>query len=472
MAKALIEGESTCKELNLVDTLDFLRKIGSKRIFRIQSKFPNINGIECEMEKGERCFSFSCAPLDRRVSPIEYQSEGYGFGDPFELVNDEDEKIEIKKGIGAISLKVGQALASTGEFWEIESNFVGYACYHRAIIASTGSYSAPIEFIKSVPFTTGKSRHMAGFIGLELKEYKIGIFDYSVEKDKYVFIDCYSKITQIDFQNLLHAIIYPYALISGCLIRDEIFIFQSDDSSFQKISGYQFNRLEKSQKGLSAIDPKMCKEFFKEEVTTYLPIDNFQRIIQQSLEDVRFLRAIKIIAESFGYPLEIRAATCSVALETLKNIILEKNSEKINPFKSKSDAKKLISELKKMINSSEDSIFNNKAVVLAKVENLNQVTNSDGFILAFKLLEIPLDANEIECINMRNDFLHGRIPFENEKSLSEYKLHRITFKLQYLVTALIFKMIGYNGYLLNNIKMLDVLRYKVTDSDGSLFIKL
>lgn len=465
----LEDARKTARTINLSDTFSFLKRINAKRSFRIVSSFPNINGIKCEIEKDARCFKFRGDQLNLDVSPVKYQDENYGFGDAFALVNDAHERIEIKKGVGKASLKLAQGFASEGEFWEIESNFTEDQICQRAIVPFAGFHKAPVEFIKSGSFKIGDSLRVAGFVSVNISAHSVGIYDYDFEKNRYLFIDCYSAINQAEFQNLIASITYSYALISGCLLRDEIFILQSKTSAFEVITGYQFSRLEESRQGVSAIDPKMAKEFYKAQTTSYMPVENFQTLIQTSFDDVRFLRAIKIITESFGYPSEIRTATYSVALETLKNIILENNQDRINPFKNKTDAKRIIKDLKSIVNSNDDSLFNNKNAVLTKLEHLNQVTNSDGFILAFKLLGIELSTEDEECIGMRNDFLHGRIPFQNEREYNDEELNRTVFKFHYLVTSLIFKMIGYRGFLVNNLKMIDVLRYKRYDPNVPLF---
>lgn len=466
----LEEAKRTAKKLELRNTFSFLEKLGRKRAFRIISQFPTINEIKCEIWKGTRCFKFNCDPLNSSVSPALYQQDNYGFQDSFNLQSN-DELMEIKKGVGSISLKLANRFSSTGEFWEVESNFKDEVNYHRAVITLDKFHKLPVEFINSGSFETSDSLRVAGFIDLNLSENSIGVFDYNREKDNFLFIDCYNKISPSDFQKIIDAIAYPYALISGCLVRDEVFILQSSDSGFLNITGYQFSKLDDSKRGPEALNPKLLKEFMQAKTTPFFPIENFQNLVQTSLVDPRFFRAIKIITESFDYPLEVRAASYSVALETLKNIVVENNQERINPFKNKSDARNLINTLRKEVDKASESIFNNKETVFSRIEQLNQVTNSDAFLLTFKIMEIELTDEDKECINMRNEFLHGRIPFENEKGFNEYELHRIVFKLHFLVNALIIKMTGFNGFILNNLKMLDVLRYK-KDFNVPLFRKI
>jgi len=166
------------------------------------------------------------------------------------------------------------------------------------------------------------------------------------------------------------------------------------------------------------------------------------------------------MTESSNYPLEIKASTYSVALETIKNIIIEDNQEKINPFKSKKVASSTIKILKSEIEKIDDSEFNSKESVLNKVEQLNQVGNKDSLILSFKLLNLTLTEDDKRCINMRNDFLHGRIPYNSESGDKDNELQHIVYKLHLLVTSLIMKNAGYSGLMLNYIKLVELLYFK------------
>ena len=107
--------------------------------------------------------------------------------------------------------------------------------------------------------------------------------------------------------------------------------------------------------------------------------------------------------------------------------------------------------MKDTVNSFETNCFNNRNVILNKIENINQLSNIDSILQSFKLLGIDLTDNDTFCIKRRNDFLHGKIPFENEmdQSMKITELRLIAFKLHFLICVLLLKMAGYNGYLMN-----------------------
>src|SRR5690606_29645102 len=117
----------------------------------------------------------------------------------------------------------------------------------------------------------------------------------------------------------------------------------------------------------------------------------FSNLTTIVFNDSKVLRALSIITEGNVYPLEIRAATYLVALETIKNIIIEKNEDKITPIKDKPVSKQLIKDMKLLIEKLNPSVFNNKAAITARVENINQITNTDSIYKIFELMKIELN---------------------------------------------------------------------------------
>lgn len=459
----LDEIRETAKEVYLIKTNEFLSQLYSKTSYKIISTYPTINTIECELEKSDRCFKYSSGEILPIGPPVNYQNKSYGYQEPFKLENS-DNKLNAFKGAASISINIGQGFTSNGELWELETDGFSSHALYRAILPLPNFNKKPMAFIESLPFKIGSSLRVAGLIQLIINEKSFDIFDYEINGKNSLIIDSQQVINQSEFENIVSSILYCFGLISGCLIRDEVIIIEYSDFKEEIVAGFQYRRIEESLNGLQSLDPKLFRELEKiKNPPKYITADLFANMVNKSLNDLRLFRSIKIITESFNYPLEIKASTFSVALETLKNIIIEENEETINPFKSKKIAGKTIQKLKCIIGELNDSDFNNRQAVLNKLEQINQVGNRDSFLLAFKLVKIDLNEDDTICINMRNDFLHGRIPFENEikeKEEKDYQLQHIVYKLHLLITSLIMKYCGYSGYMLNNIKLIDLIHFK------------
>lgn len=292
-----------------------------------------------------------------------------------------------------------------------------------------------------------------------VNEFEIRFYDYDLDKQGLIFIECNHLIEYAVFEKLLEAVIYSFALISGSLVRNELTILKFSNKDFTKLRGFQFRKIEDSViSTIEIINPRIHKEFEKLSKTIYFPLNIFSKLTELCYNNKRLLRAIRIITQARDQPVEIEAASIFVALETVKQIIIEENIEKISPFKNSTFAKETIDSLKEHISSIPETKFNDKASVLRKLENLNMVGNNDSFKIAFKLVGFELTKDDEKCISMRNRFLHGNIPFENEPEQQKRKeLLSITLNAHLLTCSLIFKYAGYNGAVMNFLKYWDLV---------------
>ncbi|MEM7486361.1 MAG: hypothetical protein AAF348_14230, partial [Bacteroidota bacterium] len=364
-------------------------------------------------------------------------------------------------GAGSISLKIGEDFTSTGEIRDLKSkSFDNSTGIHRAIIPKPKFHNFPIRYIESEGFNVGSSIRVAGYFSIKINNKRFGVYDYEVNEIKSLVIENYDNLTSNDFENYTSKIICCFGIVSGQLFRDEVVILKYANPSFEKVIAFHYKKLEDSISGIPALDPQIYWQLSEtSQIRPYLQKVVFENLVNKSLNDLRLFRAIRIMSESCQYPIEIKASTYSVALETVKNIIIEENGEKINPFKIKKKASITIKELKKIVDEIPESEFNSKKMVLNKLEQINQVGNKDSLLLSFKLLNIKLSEDDERCINMRNDFLHGRIPFDIENDPKAYELHHIVYKLHFLVCSLILKHSGFSGLMLNNLKLADLIHF-------------
>ena len=90
-----------------------------------------------------------------------------------------------------------------------------------------------------------------------------------------------------------------------------------------------------------------------------------------------------------------------------------------------------------------------------RIENINQITNLESLKKPFSILGITLLDEDLKVIKSRNDFLHGRVPdFKKQGAnrsieLKDYDLYYASVRLYTLLNVLIFKMIGFDNYVLN-----------------------
>ncbi|MGI4735080.1 MAG: hypothetical protein ACRYG7_07870 [Janthinobacterium lividum] len=409
--------------------------------------------------------------------PIRYQQQGYGFFDGF-LLEGNEQVWDAPNGVESLNMdRIGGA--STGLLEQVRNSFkTDTAAFHRLVIRQDLHYGNLAGHMESNRVQAGETMRGAGLVNVNINEETYQFFDFyttGAEDNKrkgYFYIDSSNPVLYADFEKAIGAILYSSAFITGELPRNEMYIVQATDASFSSITGAQFRRIEKSiDRGPSIVDPKTMRELsIGETGTGYVSQEVFSTLVAYAYNDARMLRALKIVIESSDYPLEIKGATYSVALETIKNIVLEANAEKVKPFKSKADAKRIIAQLRVIIDASADEIYNDKKAITARVDNINQATNSAGFASCFTQVGINLSVDDIKVLNNRNDFLHGRLPFEHEvKPEQNNELQFVVHKYHFLLSSLVLKFCGYSGYVKDNSKVYDVLVRGILNPKEPLF---
>jgi hypothetical protein len=456
----LKEARLNSKRKYLKETFDYITEIGKPRKSRSTSNFPPVDKINFVLQKGERCFNFN-APYLNLVSDIaKYQNDSYGLAKPFSIQNNEIHWT-IPNGVANFSMTMNDKLTTEGEIWHIENSFnTSEKNYFRLVIPKKHNpLKDHYNFIQSESFNVDESLKFRGLTEFNCNHNLFHLFDYDKNDEHFLFIDSMTPLKYDEFEKSIGAIFYSLGVITGVVLRDEIYILQSSNNDFKLITGFQYKRIEDSlSSGMEVVSPNLIWEITKEDNPKgYINLEVFSNIVSKAFEDKRFLRALKIISEANEYPLEIRASAYSVALETVKNIVIEEHSEKINPFKDKKVASNAIKILKEVIIPMDISYFNSKETILNKLEQINQVTNKDSFKIAFSLCDFSLtDIDEVALLK-RNDFLHGRIPFEDEEDIKQnHELKFITYKLHFLVTTLILKYCKFSGLLKNNPKFFSV----------------
>lgn len=458
----------TAEKVELDETFSFLKEIKKTNEGQIESHIPTINGLGIKFKKGDRCIKFSTEPMLSCDEPVKYQSSTYGFQKPFKIISPRINCI-VEHGVGEVSIKMGQGFASEGKLWEIESNYKTETGFFRAIFPIDGFTAIPLNYFLGRHFKVGSSLRVAGYVDIKICENELAFFDYRFEKDQFIFIDCKTCVDYTAFEKLIEVVIYSFALISGSLIRNEVTILKFRNLDFTNLLGFQFRKIEDSIiSNVELINPKEHKRYLGLTQTNYFPQELFSKLTEICFHNKPLLRAIRIITQSRGLAVEIEAASIFVALETIKQIIIEENLEKTSPFINSSLATDTIEEFKNVILSIDINEFNDRDAVIGKLNALNRIGNNKSLKHAFKLVGFNLTKEDERCIAMRNRFLHGNVPFENEPEQKKKKeLLKISLQAHLLTCSLILKYIGYKGVVKDFLVYWDSING--VDNENSLF---
>ena len=337
-----------------------------------------------------------------------------------------------------------------------------------------GGYTkVPNKYFWTNSFKIGDSIRGAGYLEIKIDDINFGFFDYEIEKKRFIFIDCHKEIKKEQFEKLAETILYSYAFISGCLINTTYNYLKFQNSDFTKLTGFRVKQVNESIiTNYELFNTREFKAYFNTKSLYFFPKNIISDLSNSCYTNPRFLRALRILCNARQKPVEIEASSIFVVLETIKDLILINNTEKVSPFKDDEFAKKIIKEFKQKIESLDDSNFNRKNSVLNKLQDLNKPGNNESFRLAFELVGFELSKNDKNCIAMRNRFLHGNMPYDNEVQDERQKqLAKISLSAHFLTCCLILKYIGFDGYAKNFLKFLDITN-EIDEVDEKLFRKI
>jgi len=282
---------------------------------------------------------------------------------------------------------------------------------------------------------------------------------YALEHIKSYIIDCNEKISNKEFKRITSIIRICMAFLCGKYYRGETIYLSAKDTDFTKL--VNFERLFEASSTLSEnkiINPHFFFDHYEKQDTDtqaslkehhkMFPTDVFESLCEKCIKSPEILRTIELIvrASSIDDPVQ-KGALYSVAIEALTEYLVSETPEPFKPISNKAEAKKLISSLMAVLDASKSTIdINGYTILSKKIANINSPTNRDKLEKPFELAKIELLPDDLEALDKRNDYLHGREPLEGG---TRYDLEQIALHLHTLISHLILKHIGYSGHLIN-----------------------
>ncbi len=301
-------------------------------------------------------------------------------------------------------------------------------------------------------------------------------------KNNYLVIESLNKITFEEFKHSSNSILFSIGFIKGQYVREEQLFFQSQSNDWINIIGFYVRTSSKSM--------LLEKPFTKkpEEYSNFIEDENFsfdsksttinekelEKIISLLNSNERFFTAISILFDSFSNSLITRPSILFVVLETLiEEISKIKEPKKIKAIKIKDGAKQILEKYKSTIEKEDyDNLVNAVNEIDKKLSQNNKKIES-----VFTLLNIELSTEERKVIGKRNKFFHGEIidtkmSVKNEEDymILEKEHLYLSCRLYNMISKLLLKYIGFEGYLLNHAKLRD--KYYNKNLDEEYFIRL
>ena len=282
------------------------------------------------------------------------------------------------------------------------------------------------------------------------------------EKGFYV-IESINKVSLDEYRESCFAIRQAIGFLTGYMPGGEEYLFSGAEfiySNFTRPALKSIYIPVNSNAYSRLYNNKTLAEHYHDRLTK-IPIDVVSRLAEQIKNKSELSSVIILLLEAASVQsLLIIPSVFSVIIESLSKIISEPEKGKFIPIGDKKLSEQIINELSKVIdqNSNQltpDAILKLKRRILAINQPVikEKLTNNEKLTLPFKKLEIKLSLEDIKAIEHRNDLLHGNIlldidQLKTTEEINHYMAY-IAGKLYTLISKLILKNAGYNGYVIN-----------------------
>lgn len=335
------------------------------------------------------------------------------------------------------------------------------------LVINSKEKSLRLDFIFKNLISISTERYKKALNGITFKINEIPFYLYFV--NDYFVIENLEELSFKHFEQYSRTTLTCFGLLTGYVPRNEGYYFSYQNNKFENTKEYAYtsNFVNTYDLSYRPVDNNlfysfMPKEISEDERTKFkdeaqenlflISTATFSKLCNLNVTNKKISRATELIMEANQTSIEAQGIIYSVVLEILTSYIAIKNEDKLTPITDKSKAKKLRSELH-VVAKEYLSPYDNSPIS-KKIDSINSPTNMDKLLKPFEFLDIKLNEIDKKIINNRNDFLHGNDFVEGEELLEFFNNHfYINCKLNFLVYALLLKIIGHQGKIVNMVKI-------------------
>ncbi|WP_443939213.1 hypothetical protein [Pedobacter sp. MW01-1-1] len=338
--------------------------------------------------------------------------------------------------------------------------------YIKYKISKFNPYSSGLTFDLR---THEKDNGFFNAVALKIRNIDFLFYHEAVDTENgYFIINPNGKIDFTQLEAIVEAVITAYGFLNGFYMRDAIYYFtvkEIDNKS--KVSFYyeNFNTSILSDKPI--LDSGNYADIPRQE--RELTSAQFNKLVNLLYDDKEFSRSAYLLIEAGTLKGCSQASLGAVALETITKKIQEKNVPQ-NIVDDKKTWNGLRYELMKIVKKYTEHLTKDQLTILTnKISLINNKPNSSKLTSPFEQLGIKLNAEEKECINSRNLFLHGNLPRNKNSALSDQELLNILAnRLVMLSSMLLLKLIGYEGKVIDR-GMTEVIKWRMIHAGQKVY---
>lgn len=311
-----------------------------------------------------------------------------------------------------------------------------------------------------------KLLHTLGAFFFDINGKNFTVHERKFRDKYYLIIDSLEKIDSEEFSDICHSVMISYGFLSADFYQDESFLLKSDSIEFNSAYDLRYLQLRPTLSSHGTCNPiyKNPYGYTREESIidsvgqqlTTVDSKLFSKLVSKVHSDKDYAVLILLILEANTSSLILRPAGYSVALEKLTNIIVEENKG-LKPIPDKALSKRFrkeVSEVLAKLKTEIEQVGNEDSITILQknIDKINNPTNRDKLTKPFEIYEIWLNKEDVDAIDNRNNFLHGRNIKIEEGSDEFIEIWSISMRLNKIINMLILKHIGYTGYVINHLK--------------------
>ncbi len=345
--------------------------------------------------------------------------------------------------------------------------------YHRIIIPILHRSFSLYEYEHYV-FDTPLNKNIKNkqLIKVSIKGYEFHFFTFKLNDKTYWAIDSLQTLDFKKFQQIAYSIFNTHGFIEGDLHLDEAYYFASDSIEFNDNIEIFFSAIRSSLitgYGMITCNPySIYVPFYKSRSlqvdTEYIKswsekliafeATKFSKLAELLYEYDSINRAVLIVLEANNQPLELKAASYCVAFEAICHTIKKHfgidSTSVIDNNVFSNHVKPQFLELLSQLEGDLVLTAGQRKILSKKLDNWNQPTNADSLTAPFKKYGYDLSKDEFKCVDNRNKFLHGSLPVDERNEDKAFKeLYHISMTIHKLLYVLVFRIIDYEGYIIN-----------------------
>lgn len=323
---------------------------------------------------------------------------------------------------------------------------------------------------ETVTHSRNGTKYFYDCLRIELDTIQYDVTQLKYNNKGFYIIECLQPQNYEQFCDVCFSIQQAIGFINRLMVGGEKFTFDEAGKL------YYTNYLRPAIKGMYSpittnpysypdIDRDVSDEFINR--LTRISLKNLSSLVKKIYYEPEFSVAILVIAEATSIrSLLIIPSSFAVIIEQLSKHLSKHETGLEKPIPDINLQKTIIQDLFKVIDTysvllKDDSILKLKRRLndLNKPINKKHLTNNEILTRPFEQLGIKLTLHDISIIEHRNDLLHGNLLLKNEGEENQVDTNLYTTyvsaKLFTLISKLILKSIGYQGYVYNQAKYLE-----------------